>query len=237
MLFCCPVKVVFFGDVSAPPVGRNASFSTFFLRLCRCCCPSCVLPSRSGKASGLRERDRGVLGYLNGSVSFESRPLRTEQSERDRMRPEEGMLLTPIMVERLEGHRTKLLMMIRIHTWTSLRSDFDQTSKWSQVNLNKPSRENQNWAWKQTKAGNRELFSPVTTPITHARCLLCQWRNKFSKHSENIQRRLLTKHFPTASVLLQGGERSARRQRRRRIPGLRDEENASAARSLALAKH
>lgn len=105
----------------------NASFSTFFLRLCRCCCPSCVLPSRSGKASGLRERDRGVLGYLNGSVSFESRPLRTEQSDRDRMRPDEGMLLTPIMVERLEGHRTKLL--IRLHTWTSLRSDFDQTSK------------------------------------------------------------------------------------------------------------
>lgn len=72
--------------------------STFFLRLCRCCCPSWVFPSRSGKARGLRERERGVLGYLNGSVSLESRPLRTEQSDRERMRPVEWMLLTPIIV-------------------------------------------------------------------------------------------------------------------------------------------
>lgn len=76
--------------------------STFFLRLCRCCCPSWVFPRRSGKASGFRERERGVLGYLNGSVSLESRPLRTEQSDRERMRPDEWMLLTPIIVVSLE---------------------------------------------------------------------------------------------------------------------------------------
>lgn len=76
--------------------------STFFLRLCRCCCASWVFPSRSGNASGFRERERGVLGYLNGSVSRESLPLRTEHSERDRMRPDEWMLLTPIMLVRSE---------------------------------------------------------------------------------------------------------------------------------------
>lgn len=32
------------------------------------------------------------------AVSLESRPLRTEQSDRDRMRPDEWILLTPIMV-------------------------------------------------------------------------------------------------------------------------------------------
>lgn len=130
ILLCCKGKSLFRWCFSAPcwPYGK-ATVSTFFLRLCRCCCPSCVLPSRSGKARGLRERDRGVLGYLNGSVSFESRPLRTEQSDRDRMRPDEGMLLTPIMVERLEGRRPELLLLITLHTWTSLRSDFDRTSK------------------------------------------------------------------------------------------------------------
>lgn len=107
---------------------RKKSSSTFFLRLCRCCCPSCVLPRRSGKASGFRDRDRGALGYLNGSVSFESRPLRTEHSERDRKRPDEGMLLTPIMTVCLEGHRPKLCLMIRLCTWTSLISDFARTS-------------------------------------------------------------------------------------------------------------
>lgn len=214
------------------------------MRLCRCCCPSCVLPSRSGKARGLRERDRGVLGYLNGSVSFESRPLRTEQSDRDRMRPDEGMLLTPIMVERLEGHRPKLLLLIRLHTWTSPRSDFDRTSKGrSQVNLSEPNR-----ASKSTKAGNRELFSPVCSAQTfthrthnkHWVCVcvsVCRQRNG-SKHSENVQRQLLTQHVPAASAVSQGGKRGVRRQRRRRrIPGLRDEGNASAARSLASAKH
>lgn len=77
--------------------------STFFLRLCGCCCPSWVFPSRSGKASGLRDLERGVLGYRNGSESRESRPLlRTEHRERERMRPVEWMLFTPIIVASLK---------------------------------------------------------------------------------------------------------------------------------------
>lgn len=56
----------------------------------------------------MSERERGVLGYLKGSLSRESRPLRTEHSERERTRPDEWMLLTPIMVgQSLQGLRER----------------------------------------------------------------------------------------------------------------------------------
>ncbi|KAG7280308.1 hypothetical protein CRUP_026849 [Coryphaenoides rupestris] len=62
--------------------------------------PPMVARFRSGKARGLRERERGARGYWKpseGRWSHWSRWLRTEHSERDRRRPVEWMLLTPIM--------------------------------------------------------------------------------------------------------------------------------------------
>lgn len=73
--------------------------STFLLFLaCGWFCPSWALPNRSGNTRGLSERERGVLGYRNGSIIRKSLPYRTVQRERERRRPAECKLLTPIMV-------------------------------------------------------------------------------------------------------------------------------------------
>lgn len=47
----------------------------------------------------MSERERGVLGYRNGSIIRKSLPYRTVQRERERRRPAECKLLTPIMVK------------------------------------------------------------------------------------------------------------------------------------------
>lgn len=116
------------------------------------------------------------------------------------------------------------------------------------MNLNEPSHQKPQTQASTQADGSRELFSSVCSPRTltrhththtrHQTVCVCQQKKhqKRKNIQKNVQRRLLTQHF-SHSIGVQAFRREMERSVRRRIPGLCDGENASAARSLASAKH